>query len=63
MWISIVWNKSHTYNIILSTTKEPALQKLYRHMHSKTLINKDEILKQCSNNTEAKKKRETEERE
>lgn len=29
-------------------------------MHSKTLINKDEILKQCSSNTEARKKRETE---
>lgn len=63
MLISIVWNKSHIYNIILSTTKEPVLQKLYKYMHSKTLINKDEILKQCSNNTEARKKRETEERE
>ena len=58
-----MWNKSHIYSIIPSTTKEPVLQKLYKNMYSKTLINKDEILKQCSNNAEARKKRETEVRE
>ena len=58
-----MWNKSHIYSIIPSTTKEPVLQKLYKDMYSKTLINKDEILKQCSNNTEARKKRERKENE
>ena len=51
-------DNSHVHIVIPRPTT-----KIIQTIDSKMLLNKDEILKQCSNNTEARKKRERKENE